>query len=96
MIPALAKSSGCISQIVFSVPTGFSLALPIHYSCQWLRFSYSHSHWWPSNIGWKTKEQEERQERIKWGEREIPKENRVKGGGDAWQRGGSVDDGMWR
>lgn len=92
MILPLAKSSGCISCIVSSVPIGFSLALLMHYSCQWLPFSPPHSQWWPSNVGWEMKVKEEGRERIKSGEWE----NHAKGGGGAWQRGRSVDHGMWR
>lgn len=88
LISPLAKSFGCISEILFSVLTDFSLALPIHYSCLCLRFSHPHSHRWPSNIGWKEGSGK------KWGKWDITEENLAKGCGGTRQWDPPVDDEM--
>lgn len=95
----LAKSFGCISEIVFSGPTGFSLPLPIHYSCLWLRFSHPHSHQWPSDLGWEMEKWERRARAYKVGQMgndQKKKKKYVEGwGGGAQGSRQILEDGKW-
>lgn len=83
-ISPLAKSFGCISEIVFSVPTGFSLLLPIHYSCLWLRFPHPHNHQWPSGLGWEMEKWERRARAYKVGRMGNYKKKKKVCGGVGW------------
>lgn len=91
-ISPLAKSFGCISEIVFSVPTGFSLPLSINYSCLWLRFSHPHSLWWPSDLGWEMEKWERRARTYKVGRmgNDQKKKKYVEGWGGGAQGSGQI------